>query len=388
MQPVARYVFVGAGAVGSGLGGLLARAGDEVLLVARGDHQREMATNGLRVRCPDTASTVRVTSVTGPEDVRLTPSDVLVLTTETQQAEAALAQWADVPVHDAGGRVLGGASDQLPVLTALDGVAGEDIALRSFERVFGVCVWFPTVMVEPGADPTAIARRAARDGLAPGAVDPDQIRARLGLMPGRCDQHERPRGRDRCPRGGSTGSRSAEQTRTAPLPTQQRSHGPVEPISERAIRASFVNCSKGAAKRLRTPVDLASQPWEDLDFLGWADPVSADQSYLVVPREDELVGLVLRRGRGGSRRAQTCSACLTTHVDGGVSLMGAARAGESGRRGSSVGTYLCSDLDCSLYARRRKTPRLGGNHRDDFDPDERVEHLRGAILAFVARVRS
>jgi len=140
----------GAGAVGSALGGLLARAGKEVLLVARGNHQREVAGNGLSVRCPDTAFTVRVPSVTGPEGMRLTRRDVLVLTTKTQQAEAALAQWADVPVHDADGQVVGRASDQLPILTALNGVAGEEIALRYFDRVFGVCVWFPTVMLEPG----------------------------------------------------------------------------------------------------------------------------------------------------------------------------------------------------------------------------------------------
>lgn len=46
--------------------------------------------------------------------------------------------------------MVGRASAELPVLTALNGVAGEDIALRYFDRVFGVCVWFPSVMVEPG----------------------------------------------------------------------------------------------------------------------------------------------------------------------------------------------------------------------------------------------
>jgi len=114
------------------------------------------------LRCPDTAFTVRVPSVTGPEGVRLTRRDVLVLTTKTQQAEAAVAQWADVPVHDTDGQVVGRASDQLPILTALNGVAGEEIALRYFDRVFGVCVWFPTVMVEPGE---VLVRGAALRGI-------------------------------------------------------------------------------------------------------------------------------------------------------------------------------------------------------------------------------
>ncbi|MFJ1761921.1 ketopantoate reductase family protein [Amycolatopsis sp. NPDC088138] len=145
-----RYVFVGAGAIGSALGGLLARRGTSVLLVARGAHAAAMAAGGLTLRCPDGTSTIRVPVVTGPADARLTVDDVLVLTTKTHQAEAAVEQWADVPVHDHGGAVAGTAAELLPIFTALNGVAGEEIALRRFERVFGVCVWFPTVLTEPG----------------------------------------------------------------------------------------------------------------------------------------------------------------------------------------------------------------------------------------------
>ena len=45
----------------------------------------------------------------------------------------------------------------------------------------------------------------------------------------------------------------------------------VKPLTESEIRAAFVNCTKGEAKRLNVPRDLAEQPWEDLDFLGWRD---------------------------------------------------------------------------------------------------------------------
>ncbi|MDT7804420.1 MAG: 2-dehydropantoate 2-reductase [Actinomycetota bacterium] len=145
-----RYVFVGAGAIGSALGGLLAQQGTSVLLVARGAHAAAMAAGGLTLRCPDGTSTIRVPVVTGPADARLTADDVLVLTTKTHQAEAAVEQWADVPVHDHAGAVVGRAAELLPIFTALNGVAGEQIALRRFERVFGVCVWFPTVLTEPG----------------------------------------------------------------------------------------------------------------------------------------------------------------------------------------------------------------------------------------------
>jgi 2-dehydropantoate 2-reductase len=151
-----RYVFIGAGAIGSAVGGLLAQQGTEVLLVARGDHARAMIADGLTLRCPDTTITVPAPTVTGPEDVRLTTDDVLVLSTKSHQAEAAVHVWADVPVFpspnsaQAADAAVGRAAELLPILIALNGVAAEDIALRYFDRVFGVCVWFPAVLIEPG----------------------------------------------------------------------------------------------------------------------------------------------------------------------------------------------------------------------------------------------
>jgi 2-dehydropantoate 2-reductase len=147
---VTRYVFVGAGAVGSALGGFLAQQGSEVLLVARGDHGRAMIKNGLTVRCPDTTLNMPVPVVTAPDQTRLTVNDVLVLTTKTQHAEFAINEWTDVPVHGRDGTVAGRAADLLPIFTATNGVTSEELALRYVNRVFAVCVWFSTVMIEPG----------------------------------------------------------------------------------------------------------------------------------------------------------------------------------------------------------------------------------------------
>jgi 2-dehydropantoate 2-reductase len=146
---VTRYVIIGAGAIGGAVGGLLARQGSDVLLVARGDHGRALIENGLTMRCPDGTFTVPAPAVTGPDGVRLAVDDVLVLATKTQQADAAISQWADVGVYD-GDRLVGRAAELLPIFTALNGVASEEIALRYFDRVFAVCVWFPAVMIEPG----------------------------------------------------------------------------------------------------------------------------------------------------------------------------------------------------------------------------------------------
>ena len=144
-----RYVIVGAGAIGGTVGGVLARAGIPTVLVVRGRHAEILAADGLTLTTPDGVFHTPVSAISRPEDVRLTRHDVLVFTTKTQQLDAALLEWVDQPVHGPDG-VVGTAGDLLPVLTALNGVAAEEKALRYFRQVFGVCVWLPAVHLEPG----------------------------------------------------------------------------------------------------------------------------------------------------------------------------------------------------------------------------------------------
>ncbi|MEO6957313.1 MAG: 2-dehydropantoate 2-reductase N-terminal domain-containing protein [Antricoccus sp.] len=144
-----RYVIVGAGAIGGGLGGLLIEARVPTILVARGAHFDAMSSNGLTIHTPERSFTVQPDLAVGPDSIRLGIDDVLVIATKTQQAEAALAEWADCPVHD-GDTLVGTAGDRLPVLMALNGVASEQLALRWFARVYGICVWMPATFLEPG----------------------------------------------------------------------------------------------------------------------------------------------------------------------------------------------------------------------------------------------
>ncbi|WP_225726637.1 MULTISPECIES: FBP domain-containing protein [unclassified Nocardia] len=162
----------------------------------------------------------------------------------------------------------------------------------------------------------------------------------------------------------------------------------MKPVTEQDIRASFVNCSKGDAKRLPIPRDLAEKPWDDLDFLGWNDQSMPGRSYLVVPQADRLLGVAMRYETGGPGRTQMCAICLTTHTAHGVSLMTAAKAGESGRLGNSVGTYMCTDLACSLYARNKKRPALGARYREDLTPEEKAERVRTNLDGFLTRLYS
>jgi 2-dehydropantoate 2-reductase len=142
-----RYIVIGAGGVGGTIGGRLAQAGHDVVLVARGPHLDALrAQGGLRLTTPEGTSVVAVPAASGPDEVELTSDDVLLLTAKTQDAEAALAGWAWRPVR--GGTV---AAEDLPVVCAQNGVASERLALRRFRHVYGMCVWLPATHLEPGA---------------------------------------------------------------------------------------------------------------------------------------------------------------------------------------------------------------------------------------------
>jgi 2-dehydropantoate 2-reductase len=142
-----RYIVIGAGGVGGTIGGRLAQAGHEVVLVARGPHLDALrAQGGLRLTTPEGTSVIGVPAVSGPDEVELTGDDVFLLAAKTQDAEAAMAGWAWQPVK--GGTV---AAEDLPVLCAQNGVASERLALRRFRHVYGVCVWLPATHLQPGA---------------------------------------------------------------------------------------------------------------------------------------------------------------------------------------------------------------------------------------------
>ena len=160
----------------------------------------------------------------------------------------------------------------------------------------------------------------------------------------------------------------------------------MKPLTQPAIRASFVNCTKGEAKRIALPRALDAHPWADLDFLGWRDPSGSDRAYLVTEVGPGLVGIALRTAQHGSARRSMCSLCLTTHTGGGVSLMAARKAGLSGRQGNSAGAYICTDLACSLYLRGK---REAGRPLDEtISQAEKVERTRANLAAFLARVVS
>ncbi|SER04787.1 FBP C-terminal treble-clef zinc-finger [Lentzea xinjiangensis] len=163
----------------------------------------------------------------------------------------------------------------------------------------------------------------------------------------------------------------------------------MKPLTEPQIRASFVNSTKGEAKRMHVPRDLGDLPWDDLDFLGWRDPAAPDRAYLVIDLGERLVGIALRRAtQAGHARKTMCAWCLTTHQGDGVSLMTARKAGKSGQQGNSVGAYVCADLACSLYLRGKKSAGPGSRFKEAISLDDQVARMVAGITAFLGRVNS
>lgn len=165
---------------------------------------------------------------------------------------------------------------------------------------------------------------------------------------------------------------------------------PVEPLTEKQIRASFVNCTKGEAARMRLPLDFAELPWENLDFLGWVDPGAPLRAHLVLPRKDGALGISLRVpsvGRTSAVKSSLCQICLTGHASSGVTLLAAPLAGARGREGNTVGTYICADLACSLYVRGKRQPKLrAGRQEESLTVDERLARMEANLNGFVSRV--
>lgn len=87
-----RVAIAGAGALGSVVGGLLADAGEDVVLLAHGDHGEALARGPLELRLPGGSVRVRVAT---PDEAE---ADVVVLTAKRFDSAAALARVRGAPL--------------------------------------------------------------------------------------------------------------------------------------------------------------------------------------------------------------------------------------------------------------------------------------------------
>lgn len=162
------------------------------------------------------------------------------------------------------------------------------------------------------------------------------------------------------------------------------------PLTEDQIRNSFVNASKGDAKRAQLP-ELDAVPWDRLDYLGWQDPKRPRQHYVTLELDGAPATLLLRGAENPPAKKLLCAWCEDI-VDGvRAASFVAPLGGESGRRGNTVGTVICADFRCSRNVRRAPSsfelrtedPALLAYHRE-----QKIEGLRERSTAFVRSVLS
>ncbi len=132
-----RFVVIGTGAVGGVVGGFLARAGCEVVLIARGAQLAAIGASGLRVETPREAFVVAPPVADGPARVDWRAGDVAVLAVKTQDAGAALSE-------------LAATAPRVPVLCLTNGIEAERLALRFASEVHAACVMMPATYLAPG----------------------------------------------------------------------------------------------------------------------------------------------------------------------------------------------------------------------------------------------
>nr|WP_314844747.1 FBP domain-containing protein [uncultured Microbacterium sp.] len=156
-------------------------------------------------------------------------------------------------------------------------------------------------------------------------------------------------------------------------------------LTEADVRASFVNADADELRIMEMPHDFMLIDWDYLDFFAWRDPGAGRRGYVLVQREGEIVGVVLRASVPARSRAGMCDICRTMQPGNQVALFSTRRAGEAGMRGDSIGTYMCADLTCHENVRLAH-PLAPNEVRAPGQVDFRLDGTRRRMEAFVGRV--
>ena len=133
-----RFIVLGAGAIGSIIGGRLARSGHDVILIGRPAHVAAINSDGLRIWRPERTYVIRVPAVDSPDQIEFGRGDVVLLCVKGQDTPQALEQ------------LEAAAGTDVPLFCCQNGVVNEEVAARRFARVYGVVVNVPGQFHEPG----------------------------------------------------------------------------------------------------------------------------------------------------------------------------------------------------------------------------------------------
>jgi hypothetical protein len=158
------------------------------------------------------------------------------------------------------------------------------------------------------------------------------------------------------------------------------------PLSEDALRSSFINTSLRERKAIALPDGFPDLNWDEIDYLGWRDRKLPDIGYVVAEVDGAPVGILMREATRNLRTRPQCAWCEDVHLPNDVVFYSVKRAGQAGRNGNTVGTLVCAGFECSANVRKRPPVAYIG-----FDVEaarlQRIDALRENVQSFVRDVR-
>jgi len=157
-------------------------------------------------------------------------------------------------------------------------------------------------------------------------------------------------------------------------------------LTESDVRASFINATDEELRTIEMPHDFVLVYCYFHDVLAGRDPASSKRGGVLVQDGERIVGIVLRASDPGRVRSGMCNICRTMQPGNQVALFSARKTGPAGRRGDSVGTYMCADLSCHENVRLAH-PLAPNEIRAEGQIDMRLDGTRRRMERFVARVQ-
>jgi len=141
-----KIAVLGAGAVGSYFGGLLARSGADVTLIGRGEHVAAMQSNALVVRAADGKSEMRVTVAATDNAASVGNVDVVLFTVKSYDTEAAAAELGPLLRRSSAD------ASATAVVSLQNGIDNEEkiAATIGWEHVVGGVAYIFAAVTEPG----------------------------------------------------------------------------------------------------------------------------------------------------------------------------------------------------------------------------------------------
>jgi 2-dehydropantoate 2-reductase len=159
-----RFIILGAGAIGTAMGGYLASSGFDVILVGRPSHADAIKQRGLTLRTAKGIFHPQVTAVSSLEKMEWRSDDVVFLTCKSQHSRDLLASLTKAPRGT-------------PVFCFQNGVRNEEWAAETFTNVYAGLVQISANFIEPG-----VVEHTRNDVLAIGKYPAglDEVTTRVG----------------------------------------------------------------------------------------------------------------------------------------------------------------------------------------------------------------